>query len=282
MLEDVLSDRRRQKADIGAGVAGQRGTPRLAHGRFGETAVAFQIYLLDLRARSRRHWIALFWVFAPCLLALAIGLGLQTTKWPEQFAEIRTPYPLYILVGLLLWQSFAEAVLTPLRQFAAFRTELGRGMITVKLAVTVGVFDLVFATGLRTGLVLACVLVFGGGVSSSLLYAPVLLASLIGLGLAVGLLVALPGLLVEDIGRGAGFALAVGTLACPIFYPVSRVDVLAWNPLAALIDASRDAFTGQPVPFWLSAVALAAATVSLAVAIAWLRRAQPHFLNAIA
>lgn len=244
--------------------------------------VGFQVYLIDLQARSRRHWLGLLWVVAPLLLVLAIGFAVQATKWPQRFADMEVPYPLYVLIGLVLWQSFAEAVLMPHRQLVTFRTELGRGVMTVEQAIVVGVFDLTFAVWLRVVFVLASVAVFGIGVGPTLLLAPFLLAGIVGIGLALGLMVALPGLLVEDIGRALGFALAVGTLACPIFYPTSGIDFLAWNPLAALIDGARAGFTGQSVTLVLAAFALLAATALLGSATAWLRKARPHFLNAIA
>lgn len=244
--------------------------------------VGFRVYLIDLRARNRRHWLGLLWVAAPLLLVLAIGFGIEATRWPRQFAAMAIPYPLYVLTGLVLWQSFAESVLMPLRQLVAFRAELARGVMTVEQAIVVGLFDLAFTVGLRAAFVLASVLVFGATLSPSLVFAPLLLFGLVGIGLALGMVLGLPGLLVDDIGRALGLALAVGTLASPIFYPVGEIDYLSWNPLAVLIDGARASLTGQLVNPLVAVGGLLVAATLLCCAARWLRLARRHFLNVIA
>jgi lipopolysaccharide transport system permease protein len=244
--------------------------------------IGFRVYLIDLRARNRRHWLGLLWVVAPLLLALAIGFGIQAARWPQHFAAMAIPYPLYVLTGLVLWQSFAESVLMPLRQLVAFRAELARGVMTVEQAIVVGLFDLSFTVGLRGAFVLASVLVFGASHSPSLVFAPLLLFGLVGIGLALGMVLGLPGLLVDDIGRALGLALAVGTLSCPIFYPVADIDYLSWNPLAALIDGARASLTGQLVSPLVAVGGLLVAAALLCCAAGWLRLARRHFLNVIA
>jgi ABC-type polysaccharide/polyol phosphate export permease len=149
-------------------------------------------------------------------------------------------------------------------------------------AIVVGLFDLAFAAWLRAAFVLASVAMLEVGLSSSLLLAPLLLVGLVGAGLALGMLVALPGLLVDDVGRALGFVLAIGTLACPIFYPISGVPFLSWNPLARLIDGARASLTGQPVGLLFALAILVVAAALLACAVSWLRLGRRHFVNAIA
>ncbi|TXC74347.1 hypothetical protein FSZ31_06530 [Sphingorhabdus soli] len=244
--------------------------------------IGWPLYLLELKARKRRHWIGLVWIFAPLLVVLAIGFGIEATRWGGRAIAVGMPYPVYIVTGLTFWQAFADAVLMPLRQFTGFRPELARGRMTVEQAIVVGLFDLAFATLLRAIFLLALLPWLGVSISSSVIALPMVFIGLVGAGLAIGVFAALPGLLIDDVGRALGIALALGMLASPVFYRTHTLDLLAWNPLAPWIDTARASVTGQPVDVATITWGLLAVVISLLLAAAWLRLAHRHFLAPLA
>jgi len=244
----------------------------------GALRIGWPLYLLELKARKRRHWLGLFWIFSPMLVVLAIGFGLEATRWGARSIAVGMPYPVYIVTGVTFWQTFADAVLMPLRQLAGFRHELARGRMTVEQAIVVGLFDLAVGSLLRAIFLLALLALLGVGLSSSVVALPLAFIGLVGAGLAIGVFAALPGLLIEDVGRALAIILALGMLASPVFYRTRTLDLLAWNPLGPWIEAARASVTGQPVDFATVAWGSFAVAIALFLAAAWLRAAHRHFL----
>lgn len=244
--------------------------------------IGWPLYLLELKARKRRHWLGLVWIFAPLLVVLAIGFGIESTRWASQAIAVPMPYPIYIVTGVTFWQCFADAVMMPLRQLTTFRNELARGRMTVEQAIVVGIFDLAFASLLRAIFLVALLPWLGVDISSSVAALPLVLIGLAGAGLAIGAFAALPGLLIDDVGRALAISLALGMLASPIFYRTHTLDLLAWNPLGPWIDAARASVTGQPVDVVTFAYGLPTVAIALVAAAVWLLLARRHFLSPLA
>ena len=240
------------------------------------------IYLIDLRATNRRFWLGPMWVVLPLLLVLLIGAGLGTHRWAGQMPGVAVPYPLYVVTGLAFWQIFAEAALMPLRRMTGFKRELIRGLMTVEQVIAVGLVDLLLMAILRLALVLGIVAAFGLSPSTGLATLPVVLAAIVGAGLIIGMLAALPGLLVEDIGRALAVLLTIGMLASPVFYPVHELGFSGFSPLAGLIDAARSSVTGQGMNLSTTLPWLVVELVLLAAVLLFIRRSKHRFLGALA
>lgn len=240
------------------------------------------LYLLDLRATHRRLWLGPLWVLLPLIVVLLLGMSGWSHRAVGRMAGLAIPYPVYVVTGLAFWQIFAEAALMPLRRVTGFRRELVRRQMTVEQAIAVGLVDLLLLAGLRLMLVLAIVAAFGFGPSATLWTLPVPIAGIALAGLIIGVAAALPGLLVEDIGRALAFLLTVGLLASPVFYPVHEIGVAAFNPLAPMIDNARAAVSGGKVQAAALLPVIALQALLLAALLLFVRRSSGRFLSALA
>jgi lipopolysaccharide transport system permease protein len=92
-------------------------------------------------------------------------------------------------------------------------------------------------------------------------FLPLALLPFFLLTIGLGLFLALFSAIVRDISRFVALAFTFLIFICPVVYPIPKGGILAklnlWNPLACLLDASRDiVFKGtitNPEGFFLSA-----------------------------
>lgn len=247
-----------------------------------ETGLLWSIYRLELRTRRRHHLLGLAWVAVPILLAIALAVAGRGSRFMLVEAIQGIPYPVFVLTGLFVWQSFAEGMLMPLRQVEAYRSELTSGRMTPEMAIATGSFDLLLAIAVRVGVAAAAAAVFDlpGGWRLGLMVAPFLAAA--GLGLALGIVLALPGLLIRDVGRGMNLFLAIGLVASPIFYAAGPSYWSAVNPLAGWVGDARSLLLGQEFSAQNFVIHLVAIAAALAASLVWLRRGRHPFLDTLA
>ena len=100
----------------------------------------------------------------------------------------------------------------------------------------------------------------------------IVLAGLLLLGSALGLLITPIGMLYTDVGRGIGILAQFGMLLTPVVYPPRETGIVGWltqwNPISPPLITARDWLTGQTAAF--SGGFWAVTAVSLVVfVVAW-------------
>jgi lipopolysaccharide transport system permease protein len=165
--------------------------------------------------------------------------------------DISIPYSVYVIYGLLLFQSFADAATTTtglVRNSAGVLNQLKLPPEALLMSVF---FRVGFMSLFRVAVMLFFSLVTGAysplGVPLFLLsYGVIILA-----GMCWGVLLAPFHAIYNDVGRGLGVVLVLLRYASPTLFAFPRTGAWAWlydlNPIAALLDNLRLlATTGAP------------------------------------
>ena len=216
----------------------------------------------DWRVRFRRTLLGMAWLCVPPLglavLALSVGPAVGLYE-PGQASR----YLPRLLVGLVLWQLFAEAWLEPMRLSRRAGPLLRAFSFDPRALLLAGALSALAAFAVRLPVVGAALGWFG------IAPGPGAWALLPGGGLVVAAGVALAcftlpaGLVLHDLRYGLPLAQWVLLAATPVFYERPAAGPFAWiadrNPLSALVPALRDLLL-DPVPAaaplaWLAAVA---------------------------
>lgn len=71
----------------------------------------------NLRARFRGSLLGFVWLLVPPLVMALLWIGLHRSR-VVRFAETGTPYPVYVLTGVFLWQGFVKMLQVPLQLWA--------------------------------------------------------------------------------------------------------------------------------------------------------------------
>ncbi|HEY5837429.1 MAG TPA: ABC transporter permease [Pyrinomonadaceae bacterium] len=245
------------------------------------------LYLLiwrDIKVRYKQTLLGVAWVvLQPVLTTLVftvfLGILLRVpTNGP--------PYLLFVYSGLLMWIFFSSAITTSgisLVGNAQLLTKVyfPRALLPVA-AVAARLMD--FAIGF----VILILLMFFYGVrpTSSLFLLPVLVALMILLALAVGMIASALNVKYRDVGVLIPVLLHLWMYASPVVYPASLVpgrwrQLYELNPMAGLIGGFRTAVLGGPINWTSLAVSAAVIIGLLIIASIQFRRMENQFADVI-
>lgn len=243
---------------------------------------AWRMFRREMRARFRQSLLGSAWLVVPTLATTLVWVYLDHAG-VLHFGETGTPYIVYVLAGLLLWQAFLEALNMPLKRLTAAREVLKKARLPHETFLVAGALEVVLGFAVRL-VPLAVVMAFAGApVRVTILLVPLGFAVLVVLGFLIGLLVAPLGLLYEDIGQGI---LVVGTLwffLTPVVYPLpasgTTAALVRLNPVTPVLVTTRSWLTGAPGAEPVATALVAVGSLVLLV-LAWAtyRLARPHLV----
>lgn len=243
-------------------------------------AVAWRLFLHNLRASYRQSWMGYFWLLLPPLATTAMWVYLNAARVLD-VGPTDAPYPVYVLTGTLLWQVFADALNSPLQQLSAARNILKKSMVPHEAFLLAGLFEVLFNFAVRLALALPLFAWFKTALPASALLAPAGVASLLLLGFSIGLLLTPTGLLYQDVSRGLGLLAGFWFFLTPVIYPSTARWAASLpgrlNPVTPLLVTTRAWLTRGAAPV-AGAFPLVVCLSLLCLCAAWLcyRLARPH------
>jgi lipopolysaccharide transport system permease protein len=177
------------------------------------------------------------------------------------------------MVGTLLWQSFVDALNSPIKSVSAARAMLSKINFPKEALLLSGMMEVIFNLGVRLLLLIPLFLYFKLPIGAPLLLAPVGIAVLLLTGMAMGLLITPVAMLYSDVGRGLTMVTAFWMLLTPVVYPPPAHGLggflARWNPASPLIIAARDWLTATPTAHW-GGLVVVSVLAFLVLLLAWL------------
>ena len=242
--------------------------------------LSWQLAGRDIKAQFRQSLLGYLWALLPPLL-IAGSFILLKDHGVISAAGVRAAYGAYVIVGVLLWQIFADAFTAPLRLVTANRDVLVRVNFPREALVLAGVLTTGFSALIRLLVIAALPLFYPVAPTPQLMLVPVGILTLILAGTCVGLWLTPLGVLYRDIEKALPLLLTLWMLLTPVAYPISAADSgwLAFNFVSPLIEATRNAFTGDMPQGWGTVAAVSSAAF-LGLLAGWLlmRLATPHLV----
>lgn len=242
--------------------------------------IGWQLFVRNLKVQARQSLLGYTWMLLPPLVAGLVWIFLGQAR-VVNVATGGIPYPAFVLAGVFLWQGFVEALNCPLQQLNATRATLAKVRVPHEAFVTAGAAVVVFNSFIRLLVLLGVMLWFDVPLTGTLALAPLGLALLLALGLALGWLVALLGLLYTDVTQAMPVVLNLWFLITPIVYtlPAGFGRWLIFNPVTPLLATTRSwLLTGLATP--APGFGLVASLTGILFVLNWLayRLAQPHLI----
>jgi lipopolysaccharide transport system permease protein len=242
--------------------------------------IGWQLFVRNLKVQVRQSVLGYAWMLLPPLVVALVWTFLGRARIVNMETG-NIPYPVFVMAGVFLWQGFVEALNCPLQQLAGAKATLAKVRVPHEAFVAAGMGVVVFNSLLRLLVLLGTMLWFGVALPGTLALVPLGLVALLGMGLALGWLVALLGLLYADVSNALSVGLNLWFLITPVVYalPKQYAVWLVINPVTPLLTTTRNWLlmgVGAPTPgFWL-----VAGLAGLAFGLNWLayRLAQPHII----
>jgi len=242
------------------------------HSLLASRELAWQLFLRDIKAQYRQSLLGFFWAFVPPI-ATGIGLTFANNKGIINIGETDLPYPAYVMFSMTLWQTFTESIQLPIQGINSAKQLMAKINFPQEAVMLCKLWQVLFNFAIKLILIIGLFIWFRFPVSWEILIAPVALAHLIALGIAIGGILAPIGALYQDVQKALTFVISGWLFLTPVIYPLQKEGLFSvivnLNPVTPLLVTTRELATGaelsHPVGFWIaSAIAL------VGVLIAWL------------
>lgn len=247
--------------------------------------LAFRFAKRNISAQYRQSLLGILWAFIPVIISASIWIFLNG----EKIVNISTtdiPYPVFVFVGIMLWQSFTEMLNAPISSVMNNKGLLSKINFPREALLMAGFLETLFNFSIRLLLIVAILTIFGVTPSYSIIYAPIGIFMLFLLGQAIGLLLLPMAMLYSDVGRGIAAVINIWMFLTPVIYPEPKGTlgkiIGQFNPVAPLLTTTRSWLTGTQ-PTSLDAFFIVSVIVVLAIVLGLLlfRVALPHLIARI-
>ncbi|HYI53839.1 MAG TPA: ABC transporter permease [Microlunatus sp.] len=240
--------------------------------------------LRDVRVRYKQAVLGVVWV-----LLQPIATVLIFTLVFDRLANIDSqgiPYPLFALVGMVVWTYFSTAV------SRASAVLVGNPELVTKVAFprmaapAAAMLPPLVDVAVSMILVALLLLYYDVAPSWRILATPLWLLLLVGAAFGVALWLSALNVRYRDVQNAIGTVLQVWLFASPVAYPSTLLSgwqelVLALNPMTGVIGLTRWSLLGAPWPGWSLAVSVAVVLTLLATGILYFRRTERSFADVI-
>ena len=208
--------------------------------------LAWRLLVRDISAHYRQSFLGFAWAFLPPIV-LAAGFTLAGRANVINVGATQLPYPAYVVLSMILWQTFVEALNGPVVAVANAKQMLARINFPREAIVLAKLGEVSFNFGIKLILIVAVFIWYQMPVTRAALLAPLALVSLILLGTFFGLLLAPLGVLYQDVTQGLTVFTALWLFLTPIIYPVPQsgtfATIVKLNPVTPLLVTTRELAT---------------------------------------
>lgn len=245
--------------------------------------LAWRLLVRNISAQYRQSLLGYAWAFVPPLFTSLIWIFLQSQRVFE-IGDTGMPYVVFVICGTVLWQTFVEALNTPLQMVNSSKSMLTKINFPREALILAGIGQVLFSFAIRALLLIAVMIWFRIPLTSGILLFPLGVLALITFGTTLGLLLTPLGMLYQDVGRGLGFATQAWFFLTPVIYPVPKASFAATlielNPVTPLLVSTRDwLIHGQASLLPAFAWVMAATVVLLFAGLVLYRISLPHLIS---
>lgn len=212
--------------------------------------VAYRLFLRDIKAKYRQTLFGYVWAFVPSIV-VAYGLVAATKANIVSISSTDIAYPAFVMISMVLWQTFLEAFNAPLTAITESKTMLAKINFPRESIVLAKVMEVFFNFFVKLVLVIALYFFYEIPISGSALFAFFGVFQLVLLGVFLGLIIAPLGGIYQDVSKGVAVLATVWFFITPVIYPVptsgSFSSIVAFNPVTPLLVTTREFAISAPV-----------------------------------
>jgi lipopolysaccharide transport system permease protein len=204
-------------------------------------SLILSIAISDLKLRYKNSFLGFVWTFLQPLLFLGVLYTVFGT-----FLGSKIPYfPLYLLIGLITWNSFSRTTTLSMLSFISMRDLLSKVYFPreiLPISANISAFIMTLFDLCAFGVF---VVLFNFVPPWTIVYFPILLILLFMLTLGVSFILSVANVYFRDLEHIWGILLQAGFFLAPVFlsmdiYPPSTRQILLFNPLTSMIDMAHN------------------------------------------
>ena len=244
----------------------------------------------DIAVRYKQTALGILWALLQPFISMIVFTFVFNRMGRIQSGD-GTPYPIFLYVGLLLWQFHSNAILGAANSMVS-NAGLVQKVYFPRLfipatAIITGLVDLAIAGAILVGL-----MAYYGyhPQATGLLVLPVLLASLILASLGIGFFAAAVNVKYRDVRHALPFVVQTMMFVTPVIWPVKMLDshpiarsLMIWlNPASGIISNARAGILGQsPVDWGILGISALVSLVFFVCGISYFRGAERYLADVL-
>ncbi len=209
--------------------------------------LAKQMAKRDLYAQYRQSLLGFGWAIAPILNMAVVWIFINESG-VVKFNGIEIPYPLFVIIGLTLWNIFTDCVNGPINTLNISKGVISKINFPKEALIVSGIYKVLFNAVPKMLLMILFMVVYGVNPNwSEILWIPFYLFAFIIMGTAIGVLIAPIGLLYTDVSKALVMIFGVLMYMTPVVFPAPKQRfalLFEYNPLTPLITSTRNILTG--------------------------------------
>ena len=234
---------------------------QMGHDLLASRELAWRLMVRDISAQYRQSFFGIAWAFIPPI-AMAAGFTLASNANVINVGNTDIPYPAYVMFSTALWQTFTEALNSPVQAVISSKQILSKVKFPREAIILAKVGEVFFNFAIKLILIVALFIWFQVPVAQTVIVAPVALIHLVLLGTLFGLLLAPVGVLYQDVSKALTMITGFWLFLTPVVYPVPNEGTFGFlvklNPVTPLLVTTRElATTGvlsDPLRFWIVSI----------------------------
>jgi lipopolysaccharide transport system permease protein len=244
----------------------------------------------DIAVRYKQTALGVLWaVFQPFVTMIVFTFIFNRIAKIESGDS--TPYPIFLYVGLLLWQYYSNTLTNASNSMVANAVMIQKiyfpRLIIPATAATTGLVDLAISAVILGGM-----MIYYGFIPQimGLLILPVLLASVVMFAMGVGMFLAALNVKYRDVRYAVPFFIQIMMYVTPVIYPVKMLDhhpvikvLMLWlNPISGVITNSRAGILGQGSVDWeILGISMVVSMVYFFAGLYYFRNTERYFADIV-
>jgi lipopolysaccharide transport system permease protein len=239
----------------------------------------------DLNAKYRQSILGYLWAFLPALVT-SLTFTLANKSQTIKFEETGIPYPAFVIFGMVIWQTFVEAINGPVQTISDSKVMLAKINFKREALVLSKFLEVWFSFSIKVLLIIVVFIYFRIHIEWTVIFAPLALSVLILLGILIGLFLSPFSLLFKDISYALAIFINLFLFISPVIFPKPTSGLFAtvvnFNPVTHLMEAIRSLTLGAE-GFDFSAFYITSGITLALLFVAWLtfRLAMPFAIERV-
>jgi len=244
----------------------------------------------DIAVRYKQTALGILWaIFQPFVTMIVFTFIFN--RMANISSGDNTPYPVFLYVGLLLWQYYSGTLTNASNSMINNSTLIQKvyfpRLIVPATAATTGLIDLAISAVILSGMMIYYeVMPHLAGI----LILPILLGCSVLSALGMGLLLASLNIKYRDVRFALPFFIQIMMYITPVIYPVKMLDnypvvkgLMLWlNPISGVITNARAGLLGQgSVDFGLLGISLLMSVVYFVGGLYYFRSTERYFADIV-
>lgn len=212
----------------------------------------------DFKLRYQNSWLGYIWTFIKPLLLFGV-IYLVFSVFMKSPVE---QYAIYLLLGIIIWNFFAEATLIGMNTFLTKRDIVTKINFPREILVIASTIASLITFSFNFLVFLVLLLVSGVAIGPEAFFFLLYIIELYAIGTGVTFILSAFYVSFRDLQHIWEVLLQIGFWLTPIIYPLTIIpeEHHRWvflNPLARIIEYSRDIFIRHHIPsLWLNLILL--------------------------